>query len=354
MTVALGDRITPTGILVAPPTDSHADFVAARTALGRERVGIGSSDVPAILGMDKYRSPIAVYLEMAGELPDLPRTEALQDAAEMGLIYEDGIARLLGRRKGFAILASPGTLAHVDRPWAMTNVDRFADESGDGTADAPIECKNRSAYQLADWDDEDPPDAVALQTHWHMAVTGYDHAWVAGIVGGNTPRFFRLERDEGLIEHLFSITEAFRQGVINQQMPPVDASEVTADLLAHLYDVQPDATVGLPDSAIPWLEQLRRAKDAKDVAEQDEVEAKNHLKSMLGAGELGLLGEGLAVTWKRNGTLRMEDLTHAHPDVVDKFMVDQPTFDLDAFKAAEPELYAAYRARVFRRTGAWK
>jgi len=354
MTVTLGDRITPTGILVAPPTDNHADFIATRTTIGRDRVGIGSSDVPAILGMDKYRSPIAVYLEMTGELPDRPRTEALEDAAEMGLIYEDGIARLLGRRKGFTILPSPGTIAHVDRPWAMTNADRFADETGDGTADAPIECKNRSAYQLAAWDDEDPPDAVALQTHWHMAVTGYDHAWVAGVVGGNTPRFFRLQRDEGLVEHLFAITETFRQRVIDKQMPPVDGSETTADLLAHLYDVQPDATVVLPDEAIPWLEQIRRAKDAIDVATQDETEAKNHLKSLLGAGELGLLGDGLAVTWKRNGTLRLEDLTLAHPDVVKAYTVDAPTFDLESFKISEPELYAAYRARVFRRTGAWK
>ena len=48
------------------------------------------------------------------------------------------------------------------------------------------------------------------------------------------------------------------------------------------------------------------------------------------------------------------ELDRAHPDVVKAYTRDAPTFDLESFKISEPELYAAYRARVFRRTGAWK
>lgn len=351
---ALDTLVTPTGVLVAPPTSTHDEFITVRKRLSDERVGVGSSDVPAILGMDPYKSPLMLYLEKTGELPDLPRTQELDDAAELGLIYEDGIARLCARRKGFNLLPSPGTLAHVDRPWALSNVDRLADEDHDGRGDAVVECKNRSIYQADDWEDG-VPDAPAIQTHWHLAVTGYDHGWVAAVLGGNMPRFWRVDRDEQLINHLFDIVAAFRQRIIDREPPPVDGSAVTAELLAHLYEVEENATVVLdPDEALPWLTQLKQAREQAKAAEAAEVEATNHLKSLAGEAEIALLGDQPAFTWKRNGTFRLKDFEREHPALVGKYSRKVSALDMDGLKESSPEIYAAFRSRVFRPTGAWK
>ena len=45
---AAGRRVTPTGRLILPATADRADWLTAR------RSGIGSSDVPAILGLVDY------------------------------------------------------------------------------------------------------------------------------------------------------------------------------------------------------------------------------------------------------------------------------------------------------------
>ncbi len=345
---------TPTAVVVAPKTTTHAEFLAVRKQLGDDRIGIGSSDVPAILGMDRYKSPLMLFLEKTGELPDMPRTQELDDAAEMGLILEAGIAKLLARRKNLVLIDSPGTLAHVGKPWALTNVDYLAAPAASMATDAVVECKNRSIYQLEDWEDG-IPDAPAIQTHWHLGVTGFDHAWVAALLGGNTPRFHRVERDQQLIDHLFDIVGAFRQRIIDRNPPPVDGSAVTAELLAHLYEVEENATVFLDtDEATPWLEQYRQAKqDTKD-AEARELEAANHLKALAGEAEIALLGDRPAFTWKRNGTFRSTAFTTEHPGLVQKYSRDVRELDIDALKEGSPDLYAAFRSRRFLTTGAWK
>jgi putative phage-type endonuclease len=350
MTITLA---TPTAVLAAPPTQTHDEFVRIRKELFADRISVGSSDIAAICGMDRWRSPFAVYLEMTGELPDIPRTAELEDAAELGLIYEDGIARLLARRHGFGLLPTPGTLAHVDRPWQLANVDRLVDENNDGVPDAPVECKNRSVYQLGDWEDG-VPDAPALQAHWQLGVTGYDHVWVAAVLGGNTPRFYRLERDQSLIDHLVQIADDFRQRVIDRRPPDVDGSEATTDLLAHLYDVQPEAVTALPDDAAKWLAERRRAKGLIKDLEVAVAEAENHLKVLLGEHEIGLLDDKPAATWKANGTFREKAFREEHPDVYADCSPVAPSFDLDLLKERHPDLYAAYRSRKFLTTGAWK
>ncbi|WP_405676409.1 hypothetical protein OG292_17330 [Streptomyces sp. NBC_01511] len=47
-----------------------------------------------------------------------------------------------------------------------------------------LEIKTRSAYQLDEWL-AGVPDGPALQTHWYLALTGYEQAHVAALLGGN-------------------------------------------------------------------------------------------------------------------------------------------------------------------------
>ncbi|MFG2598455.1 hypothetical protein [Streptomyces sp. NPDC048462] len=46
-----------------------------------------------------------------------------------------------------------------------------------------LEIKTRSAYQLDEWL-AGVPDGPALQTHWYLAVTGYEQVHVAALLGG--------------------------------------------------------------------------------------------------------------------------------------------------------------------------
>jgi hypothetical protein len=55
-------------------------------------------------------------------------------------------------------------------------------------------------------------------------------------------------------------------------------------------------------------------------------------------------------TYKRNGNLSVKRLEAEQPEVVARYtrLVQELKFDRQAFEAEEPELYQAYRAKVFR------
>src|SRR5438132_5378974 len=59
------------------------------------------------------------------------------------------------KRTGIEIGKPSGTLVHVEHDWMRANVDRYALDGG-GLVVAPVELKNRSAYQLDDWEDGVP------------------------------------------------------------------------------------------------------------------------------------------------------------------------------------------------------
>jgi predicted phage-related endonuclease len=61
---------------------SHAEWLQYR------RLGIGGSDLAAICGISKWRTPVHVYLEKLGEAPE----DQMSEAAEWGTRLEPLIA----------------------------------------------------------------------------------------------------------------------------------------------------------------------------------------------------------------------------------------------------------------------
>jgi putative phage-type endonuclease len=147
----------PTARVLLPASATREEWSATR------RAGIGGSDVAAILGLDKYRGPRHVYEAKHGR-PD----EVTSEAAEIGTEIEDFIARMFSKKSGVPIATPPGTLVHTEHSWMLANVDRYAlwDEES-GAVAGPVECKNRSEYQIDDWEDG-VPDSPAIQCHWYQ------------------------------------------------------------------------------------------------------------------------------------------------------------------------------------------
>lgn len=331
--------VTPSGVVVAPPKLDRERWLDVR------RQGVGGSDVAAVLGMDKYRGPLEVYLDKVGELPDRPRPPELDEAAFWGNTLEPIVADVFARRSGLRVRTGPGTLAHVERPWMLANLDRVVVEPGRRTASSLLEIKTRSAFQLDEWSDG-VPDGPALQTHWYLAVTGYRHAHVAALVGGNRLVVHRVERDEALIEHLVQLVGDFWRYVQDRTPPPVDGSAATAELLAHLYDVEPDAvTLADPDEVLPLLAELDELKrEEKQLADRRRA-VENRLKAMAGAAEVVQVQGETAFTWKQNGTFAAKKFTDAHPELTAEYTHLVPALDAKRLADEHPATHRAFRAR---------
>lgn len=331
--------VTPTGLVVAPPNLVREQWLTVR------RTGVGGSEVAAVLGMSKYTSAHEVYLDKRGELPlDRPQHPDLAEAAFWGLAHEPTIARVFSERSGLAVVEGPGTLAHAERRWMLANVDRYVLDE-DAQPSSLLEIKTRSAYQLDEWLDS-VPDGPALQTHWYLAVTGYSHAHVAALLGGNRLLIHRVERDEALVEHLVALVGEFWQGVLDGTPPPVDGSEATEELLGHLYKVKAESvTVADPSEVAPLLERRRELK-AREARTADELrEVDNRLKAVAGEAEIVKTQGAVAFTWKQNGPLATKRFAAAHPDLAQQYTHRVDALDTKRLAAEHPDEFRAHRAR---------
>lgn len=199
--------------------------------LEQRRNGIGGSDVAAICGLSKWRSPYYVYLEKKGETP----TTEPGEAAEWGNRLEPLIAeKFASQHPEWAITEKKVIYCHPKHKWATGNLDRMiiCPFRGRGI----LEIKTASKYLKQDWDDGNIPDYYYVQLQWYLYVTGLKWGYFATLIGGNKYREYEVYRDDEMIQELERLTGDFRfNHVVQAAPPPIDGSESTSILLSRLY-----------------------------------------------------------------------------------------------------------------------
>lgn len=337
----VGALVAPTARLVLPAGDLDDPAYREQWHEAR-RGGIGGSDIGAILGLDKYRGPRHVFEAKHGR-----EDSGDSEAAWIGREIEGFIARLFSAKSGMAIADPPGTLAHVDHPWARVNVDRYAlwDQAAQAVA-GPVECKNRSEYQLDDWEDG-VPYAAALQCHWAMAVGGWDVGYVAALVGGNKLRWHLIPRDEEMVGYLLDYCGRWYQQHVVEGLPPEpDGLETTKALLARLWEVAPEEVAQVDLDKARELRARRADLDAQIKAlTREKTQVENCMRDLAGSAAVVKAGAGIAWTWKPNGNFSADDFRERYPQAAAQCTHTAEVLDLDAIKEKFPDEYAACRGR---------
>jgi putative phage-type endonuclease len=333
----------PTARLLLPSGDLNDPGFRRRWEQSRLD-GIGGSDVAGILGLaGKYNSPRRVFEEKHGR-PTFTETEP----AEIGREIEDFIATMFSKRSGLDVAMPPGTLQNIERPWMRANVDRYVIGS-DGCPVVPLECKNRSEYQIDEWEDG-VPDAPAIQCHWYMAVGGWSHGYVAALVGGNKLRWHRLERDEEIIGELVEHCEGwYLRHIVEGFPPPADGLEDTANLLARLWEVKPEAVAEVDAAKAKQLLTSHGQLTEKVKAAQDEVrKVENEMRLLAGENEIVKADGKVVWTNKQNSTFAPKRFREERPDLAARFTHRVDALDMDRLKTEERDVYRQFRARQLR------
>ena len=280
--------------------------------------GLGGSDAAAVLGVDRFRSPFAVYVEKTERLVE----NVDNDAMEWGRRLEEPVAQAFADRTGYEVRPAPAAYAHPAHPYLRCNLDRLVYEPG---ADDPVgllEVKTAGPYVADSWEDG-VPLYYRVQVHHELAVTGLPRAWVAVLIGGRDFRTFEVPRDEATIDALVAReAEWWRSHVEALVPPPVDGDESTVEALKRLYaDVVEESEVDLPDDAETLLLELQASKGRAANEERLQAQIQNELRAALGNAEVGLIDGVPAVTWKAQGWSRVEldELRAAHPAIVQEF-----------------------------------
>lgn len=281
------------------------DGLSREQWLEARREGIGSSDAPAICGVDRFRSPFTVWAEKSGLLAEEDETPAMR----WGRILEEPIAQEYATETGLDVRAPIAMYRHDDLDYMLASPDREVFHP-DGTRLKLLEIKTSALRD--DWRDG-VPDRTVVQVQHQLAVTGDAGADVACFVlPSRSFEVYPVERDDELIESIMRLEAEFWERVQNGEPPPTDGHRSTTETLAALYtESQEDAQIELPPEARDLVVQHHLAKQMEKDAKADLAAIDNELKQMLGTHEVGMFDGDVIVTWKAQ---RAKARVHNCPD----------------------------------------
>lgn len=271
--------------------------------------GIGGSDVAAILGLSKWKSPLDVYNEKIAETP----VEETNASMEWGTRLEPVIRQKYADDTGLTVTIPNETFRHPDHPFMIANVDGILP---DGNV---LEIK--TARSGADWGEEgtdEIPEYYLTQVQHYMTVLGAKRCDVAVLIGASDFRIYHVDFDPEVAAMLIEEEKAFWQRVVDRNPPP-----------PRTYA---EASVAFPRSKPQDIE----ATDAilHDAAELEsvnrEIEELKSRKELLQGNITAFMGESdtLTVAGKTIATWKS-----SKPRV---------TFDSATFKSKHPDLYNQY------------
>lgn len=258
--------------------------------LQERQSGLGGSDAGTILGVNKWKSKTQLFFEKTN--PEL-RQEIDNEYIYWGNILEDVVAKEFENRTGKRVRRDNRMLRHPEREFMFANMDRVV--VGEK---ALLECKTTSQYNKDLWEGDDIPAQYLCQVQHYMAVTGYEKAYIAVLLGGNTFICKEIERDEELISILINAEKDFWQNNIQAgAIPEIDGSNATSDFINHMYKDTDNEEIALGEDVNTLLKGIEACK--RDIKETKELQSKyeNQLKDQLGHNIAGKT-ESYLVTWK--------------------------------------------------------
>ena len=276
--------------------------------------GIGGSDAAAIFGMNRWKSPVDIWLSKTIEIE---QEDEQSDAAYWGTVLEDVVAKEFAKCTGLKVRKRNAVLQHDEHDFILANIDREIVGKKIG-----LECKTASAYKKEEWKDNEIPAEYIIQCQHYMAVTGYDAWYIACLVGGNTFIYKLIERDDEFIEMLMkSEVEFWNSYVVPNIMPPVDGSESSSIALDTLYPTaEKGSEITLSAHENELLIERRSLVAMKDQCDDRIKEIDNQIKAAMGESE-SAVGANFAVKWSNSS---------------------RTTIDSKRLKAELPEIYKEY------------
>jgi putative phage-type endonuclease len=196
--------------------------------------GIGGSDLAAILGLSKWRSPYQVWLEKTGRHQSDESTLPMR----WGTYAEEFVAKEYAERTGRGVQRYNAMLRHPDAP-LIGHIDRLVIPEGAKTASHKgqirtsigLECKTVSAFAAgrdSEWGPEgtdQTPGQYLVQCAAYLALTGCQHWDLAALIGNHDFRIYHFHRDHDLEGYLLEESSRWWRDHVIADVPPNPVSE---------------------------------------------------------------------------------------------------------------------------------
>lgn len=287
--------------------------------------GIGGSDVGAIMGLNKYASPLTVYMQKKGV-----EGFAGNLATEWGHILENPIRVKTGEELGIDMYTVPGMFT--------SNVYNFMNANVDGLcyAHQPLTIRGETVVGIGGHEiktsstgdgftEDEIPDSYYCQVQHYMAVTCL--SWfILTVFFMNTKKgaHYIIKRNEEFISKMIEAEKNFWFNVLENKAPePIGLDSETE----YLKSLPMDETIQI-DSELEAIIENERQLDSKiKELSKAQAECKNKILLKLAESSIGFdkadkttaLGEKYKITYNLQ-TRKLVDLEALKKDgIYDKY-----------------------------------
>jgi putative phage-type endonuclease len=301
-------KVTPTGNLILSADAPREAWLEAR------KDGITATDLPAILGLNKYKTAIDVWTEKLGH-SDSSFEPALgkQEAALWGIALEDVVAKTWAEQTGLGVRRI-GIIEHEETPWMRASLDRLVTGCPDGRCG--LEVKTRSSHVSSEWSKGVPEDVLA-QVRWQLLVSGLDHIHVIALLGGQRLEQHVVENDGFDRSELITPAATVWESVKTGDAPKLPEALWTDDYLEQLHPERAGEVEVDVDTAV-LVTEYERVSDEIGKLEDRKKELRTQLVGALGEYEVATVDGRTLYTYKSSNTRRLDSksLEKLYPDAV--------------------------------------
>ena len=223
-------------LAIGRATFTNTENMSRSDWLRLRRKGIGGSDAGAIMGLNKYATPLSVYLAKKGAAEDSGNS-----ATEWGNILEEPVRQKTREELGCRIETVEGMFTSTAHPFMNANLDGliyFDKETqiGGGVAKGLCGHEIKTSRTGDGFTDDEIPDSYYAQVQHYMAVTGNKtFILTVFIFDRYAGRHYVIPRNEDFIVRLIDAEKNFwERNVLADAMPAPTGNENETDLLKNL------------------------------------------------------------------------------------------------------------------------
>lgn len=237
-----------------PEVIVDTDTLSRDEWLNYRRLGIGGSDVAAIMGISPFATIRDLYYDKVGIEPLIEdEEESNWVAKEVGHRLEDLVAEIFSKKTGLTVFPVRKMFRHPLHPFMVADVDFFI-VFPDGSFGI-LECKTCNYNARDKWDDDGIPINYEYQVRHYMSVMNMNKAYIACLYGNNENEFvYRfLERDMMEEENIITQEEYFWKEYVEKKAEPPYTGKPDL-VLASIRRYSGYADKELPEITISGLE----------------------------------------------------------------------------------------------------
>lgn len=257
---------------------------------------LGASDVAAVLGMSRFKTPFDVWARIHGLIPPQPDNPTLA----RGRLFERSVVHLFSQETGLRaaptqlaivtaaepfqfVTATPDMVVWADGPFVgETKTDRDADRYGDSTTFERWDARAARAV----------PSDYALQVYTQIWAAESEFGYLAVQLPFFEFRWFRFRRDPAVEAALSgALARWWRQHVEAFEPPATDASDTARRWLANRFKPPEEPRTATEEEAELAREFVALGRQAKTIEARRALVQNLLLERMAGANLLVPAGE---------------------------------------------------------------